>query len=212
MFSIPDVKAGDRRIFAGIYHAYKERHGQACVIIRVFDKPDTDHDEESLPMYEVRFESDGMIIDAWPEEIQIAAGMTSNPAMEYMMKERADELIKALSPHSLWAVSITGGVFNHCDFSIDIEGVTIYTNEDILGQYQVAKCVRIPGRMYYRDGSGDPDSDELVDVGEPHKSLDNAIIEACKLLVEARLHDFLEAEAEVKAEEEWKDLMSRERI
>jgi hypothetical protein len=124
--------------------------------------------------------------------------ITKAPPERYM-RDRAQELLGALSHNnniSPWMVSITGGEFNKCDPSIDIEGISIYTSDDMFGLYQVAKCVRVPGRMYYPDGSGQPDSDELIDVGEPHKGFDNAVIEACKLLVEARLYDFLMEEGE----------------
>lgn len=125
--------------------------------------------------------------------------------LEQYMKNRAQELLGALNPNnnnSSWMVNITGGEFNSCDPSIDIEGISIYTSDDMPDLYQVAKSVRVPGRMYYPDGSGQPDSDELVDIGQPHKGFDNAFIEACKLLVEARLHGFLDAEADVEEYEE----------
>jgi hypothetical protein len=126
--------------------------------------------------------------------------ITKAPPEQYM-KDRAEELtVQVFGKRYLgnypdrW--TITGGEFNKCDPSIDIEGISIYTSDDMSGLYQVAKCVRVPGRMYYPDGSGQPDSDELIDVGEPHKGFDNAVIEACKLLVEARLYDFLMEEGE----------------
>ncbi len=129
--------------------------------------------------------------------------MDNIPPEQYM-RNRAQELLSALSPknnNSLWMVNIIGGEFNMCDPSIDIEGISIYTNDvpppaDQPVVYQIAKCVRVPGRMYYPDGSGEPDSDELKEAGEPYSSFDKAVIEACKLLVEARLNDFLEDEAE----------------
>jgi hypothetical protein len=72
-YEIPNVKPGDRRIFGGPYQEHRARHGQTCVIVRVIDVADDDHDEEVLPMYAVRFEGDGVEFDAWPEEIQRAA-------------------------------------------------------------------------------------------------------------------------------------------
>ena len=55
-------------IFSTPHEQYKEREGQTCVIVREITEPDDDHGAEILPMYVIRF-SDGVEIEAWPEEI-----------------------------------------------------------------------------------------------------------------------------------------------
>ena len=46
----------------------RDKFGWRCIILKVFDTPDEDHDEECLPMYLVRFE-DTSEAEAFPEEL-----------------------------------------------------------------------------------------------------------------------------------------------
>ena len=57
-----------RDTFQSPYTQWNKRNGQTFDVLRVISKTDENHDQESLPMFEIRF-SDGLIIEAWPEEV-----------------------------------------------------------------------------------------------------------------------------------------------
>lgn len=68
------LAAGAKCLFRPPYEQYAERNGQNCVVTQVFDHNDDNHDiSEVGVMYEIKFESDGEIIEAWPEELQKVA-------------------------------------------------------------------------------------------------------------------------------------------
>ncbi len=56
-------------IFNSPWDDYRHRNGQPCKVLKGFYEPDEEHDQEVLPMYEIRFD-DGEVIDAYPEELQ----------------------------------------------------------------------------------------------------------------------------------------------
>lgn len=55
------------------FDQYAERNGQPFTIVGYVDTPNDDFDEESLPMFRIRFE-DGEEIDAWPYEVFTCEG------------------------------------------------------------------------------------------------------------------------------------------
>lgn len=54
--------------FNSPYEQYAARNGEPVTVTGIIDTPDSEHDAEVLPMYRVTF-SDGVSIEAWPEEI-----------------------------------------------------------------------------------------------------------------------------------------------
>jgi hypothetical protein len=50
--------------------AFAARQGTIAEVIGHITEPDEHVDEECLPMYRIKFLSDGEIIEAWPEEVQ----------------------------------------------------------------------------------------------------------------------------------------------
>ena len=67
------LQVGQKMVFKTPFDQYKEYDGMACQVKRVIDKPDAEHDVESLPMYEVAILTPrGRItIEAWPEELKV---------------------------------------------------------------------------------------------------------------------------------------------
>lgn len=61
--------AGRTFTFRTPYEQHADRDGTEAAIVREITEPDDEHDAEVLPMYVVRFTSDGAVIEAWPEEI-----------------------------------------------------------------------------------------------------------------------------------------------
>lgn len=55
--------------FKSPYDQHADRIGQEFTVIRTITEPDATHDEEALPMYVIQF-SDGVQIEAWPEEVE----------------------------------------------------------------------------------------------------------------------------------------------
>lgn len=53
-----------------------------------------------------------------------------------------------------------------------------------------------PGVMYYPDGSGEPPSEDLIDLGKASTNPDGPLTEAFKALVEHRLNELFEYEAD----------------
>jgi hypothetical protein len=47
----------------------QDRVGSKAVVVKCITEPDDDHDAEVLPMYRIKFLSDGMEIEAFIEEI-----------------------------------------------------------------------------------------------------------------------------------------------
>jgi hypothetical protein len=64
--------------FNGCYEQHRERHNEPFTLLRVIDAADEHHDEEVLPMYEIQFSTDGVIIEAWPEEVLTPTSETRN--------------------------------------------------------------------------------------------------------------------------------------
>lgn len=60
------------------FDQYAERNGQPFAIIGYIDDVDAEHDQESLPMFKIRFE-DGEEVEAWPDEIFAAPGSGMDP-------------------------------------------------------------------------------------------------------------------------------------
>jgi hypothetical protein len=58
-----------RTTFTTPFEQYRAREGQAFTVVRKITEADLEHDEESLPMYVIRFE-DGAEIEAWPIEVE----------------------------------------------------------------------------------------------------------------------------------------------
>lgn len=50
--------------------AFAARVGTEAEVIGHLTEPDEDHDEETLPMYRIRFTADAREIEAWPEEVE----------------------------------------------------------------------------------------------------------------------------------------------
>ncbi len=68
------LMVGAKCLFQSPYEEYTERNGQNCVVTQVFDHDDDNHDiSEVGVMYEIKFESDGEVIEAWPEELHKVA-------------------------------------------------------------------------------------------------------------------------------------------
>lgn len=58
-----------RDTFTTPFEQYADREGQPFEVLAKIETPDQDHDEEVLPMYQIRF-PDGFETDAWPEEVE----------------------------------------------------------------------------------------------------------------------------------------------
>lgn len=71
------LTVGTRVRFVAQYEQYAEFDGRTATIAQVIDTPDSEHDEEVLPMYGIVFdgppsipdEKDGEHWEAWPEEL-----------------------------------------------------------------------------------------------------------------------------------------------
>lgn len=50
--------------------AFAARKGTTATVVGHITEADDTVDEENLPMYRVRFEADGIEIEAWPEEVE----------------------------------------------------------------------------------------------------------------------------------------------
>lgn len=116
------------------------------------------------------------------------------------MQYRAERLLKAA--RLSYTVFITGSDENFCDPSIDIEGMTIAAVEiDIpkLGGtitvqgFQLYAVEYIPSYRPSNGDPGDPPSEDLKELGEPHRNFDDAVIEAAKLLIENDINLFRES-------------------
>jgi hypothetical protein len=57
-----------RSTFTTPFDQYKAHEGQPFELVGMFDVPDDNHDAEVLPMFLIRM-SDGLEIEAWPEEV-----------------------------------------------------------------------------------------------------------------------------------------------
>ena len=69
---------GDRCVFNSPYDQYQARNKQECVITRIIDEDDEEHDiSEVGTMYVVRF-NDGEEIEAWNEEIHLMKNVLGN--------------------------------------------------------------------------------------------------------------------------------------
>jgi hypothetical protein len=128
------------------------------------------------------------------------------------LKERAEKFLKLLG------VQAEVEVFNesYCDHRIEIgtSGIGVSITEGkrktINGtikcpMYCAFRSEYIIGVRYYADGSGEPDSVEVEDLGEESRNPDQPIIEAIKAYVEAQIVSFLDyenAEAAAEAEED----------
>lgn len=56
-------------IFNSPYDQYDHLNGQEVTITKTIDVPDSTHDGEVLPMYEIVTDS-GVTLEAWPEELK----------------------------------------------------------------------------------------------------------------------------------------------
>lgn len=124
------------------------------------------------------------------------------------MKHRAEVLLTEVFGGKP-LVAIIGGVFNYCDESISINGSFCITKYDggALPQsrvapmgFQLSEIKIIPGVMYHKDGSGEPDSEELIDIGSLKSDFDDVMIMAVQEISKQRIQDFLEWECEAKNE------------
>ena len=129
--------------------------------------------------------------------------------------ERAKQLVQELcgKEHG-YEVTLINDAYS--DPSIEIDGMFgIYWNEEmelpipsIAGPrgtrpgYQLYSVDYDPGVRYYPDGSGEPPSADVVDIGEPQADFDTQVLEALKLAMEKRLYDFQEMENEQRYAEE----------
>ena len=69
---------GDRCVFNSPYDQYQARNKQECVITRIIDEDDEEHDiSEVGTMYVVRF-NDGEEIEAWNEELHLMKNVLGN--------------------------------------------------------------------------------------------------------------------------------------
>jgi hypothetical protein len=68
-----------RKTFTTPFQQHRDRIGQRFEIVRKITEPDENFDEESLPMYRIRFE-DGFETDAFPVEVETT--------FEVVLKER----------------------------------------------------------------------------------------------------------------------------
>jgi hypothetical protein len=58
-----------RKTFTTPFQQHRDREGQRFEVVRKITEPDENFDEESLPMYRIRFE-DGFETDAFPSEVE----------------------------------------------------------------------------------------------------------------------------------------------
>lgn len=101
------------------------------------------------------------------------------------------------------------------DAELEIEHcISIYWNDDtripvdniLVPGFQISATVYNPGVWRYRDGSGEPPSVDYEDIGKPYANLEDALIEAFKLVVDIQLKDFLVGEYEAKVAQETEEL------
>jgi len=61
--------------------------------------------------------------------------------------------------------------------------------------------------MYYPDGSGEPPSEDYVELGEEDERPDKPLTEALKALVEQRINELLDHEADEAEAASWLELV-----
>lgn len=104
------------------------------------------------------------------------------------MKERAEEMLAIVWPDSLlrFPVTITGSAESLCDPSIDILGVSIFAVNVEIG-VETIQAFQVATVEYIHS---DPPDENIIYHEEP-ECFDDAMVEACKLLVEDTLVIFL---------------------
>lgn len=50
---------------------FRQWNGRIAVILSVIDKSDERHDKEFLPMYKIKIDFDGTIIEVYPDEMTL---------------------------------------------------------------------------------------------------------------------------------------------
>lgn len=104
------------------------------------------------------------------------------------------------------------------DPSIEFDGTGIGVmiswgeRETINGSKPVVKygaygTVYHPGVMYYPDGSGEPPSEDYVELGDEDERPDKPLTEALKALVEQRINELLDHEADEAEAASWLELV-----
>jgi len=135
-----------------------------------------------------------------PETIQAAANQLQNiligtvAALGFSGKHTPTVSIDGSGDEAM--VVLDGGVYV-APFWAKVEAKVIggkKTRKEI--QYQLQVILHDPGVRYYKDGSGQPPSDDIVDKGEPVANPFRAANEALSLLLSQRIDSFLEGLAE----------------
>jgi len=109
--------------------------------------------------------------------------------------ERAKQFLEALKLE----VSIDIHDEEYCDPAVEFnnEGVGIsITSEEGVIKYGAYTTEFNPGVRYYPDGSGEPPSEDYVELGKDSDTPDEPLIEAFKAIVERRIRQLQEYEAD----------------
>lgn len=108
------------------------------------------------------------------------------------LKTRASVLLAA---SGLGKTEITVCDEDYCTKGIELDhtGIGVMCED---GEYWAYRTDFHPGVYYYPDGSGEPPSEDIVDIGKRSKDPSQPLVEAIKAMVGYHLDDFLVAEAE----------------
>ena len=83
-------------------------------------------------------------------------------------------------------------------------GVVIFTGDNEEVRFGAYATTYNPGVWRYRDGTGEPPSEDMVNIGKDSSIAEPAIIEAFKALIEWEINNLLEKEADEEAEKFWR--------
>jgi hypothetical protein len=108
------------------------------------------------------------------------------------------------------AIEIDGWIYiSTVEHTIHPRGIKTLPPKQVLA-YQIEVASIVHGVRYYPDGSGEPDSVDISDVGEPHLDIYSAVKAAVALYTQNLIEHIAEANgmAEMAEEEEkyWKEM------
>jgi len=133
-------------------------------------------------------ESDKPLFDALPKLVQ-----------------RTQELLKAAG--LTCKISVNDDAWSDPSIELDTTGIGVCISWDSdKVTYGAFTTVYNPGVMYYPDGSGEPPSEDYSELGKASTNPNGPLTEAIKALIEFRLNDLFEHEADEEEAKYWAEM------